>query len=413
MKTAARFLLFGAVTVVILAAQVGGTGGMGGTSPTTGNGGQTSVQANPSLGSGGGALGPNTSRPIYISGKVVVQDGSAVPQNVTIQRICSGISKTVAYTDSTGHFSFRWNDGSVLVTDASDAGSGSSRNTSTGGFGSSQSAGGASALAPDPFGSRMMNCELKANVAGFTSNTINLFNRRSADNPDVGVIFLRRVAGVEGSSISVSSMMAPKDAKKAYEHGLQCLLSNKRKEAAKDFEKAVAIYPKYADAWVNLGKLRIEQQSIQAARAALVKAMEADPKLVAPYTELGLLAAKDSKWQESSGYLDRAVELDPVDFPQVWYADAVANFNLGKYDAAEKAARAAVKLDPRHVNPRSDYLLGLVLAQKKDYAGAAAELTEYIELAPSAPDILQVQEELGELEKLTGGGTRQASTTQP
>ena len=128
--------------------------------------------------------------------------------------------------------------------------------------------------------------------------------------------------------------------------------------------------------------------------------MESDPKLVSPYLELGLLAAKDANWQESGKYLDRAVDLDPVDFPQAWYADAVAHYNLKNYDAAEKSARAAVKLDPRHANPRSEYLLGLVLAERKDYTGAAAELTAYLKLAPNAPDLAQVKDQLGQLEKL-------------
>jgi tetratricopeptide (TPR) repeat protein len=229
---------------------------------------------------------------------------------------------------------------------------------------------------------------------------VDLFNRRTADSPDIGIITLHRIAGVEGSSISVTALMAPKDAKKAYEHGLQALLKNKPADAAKDFEKAVAVYPDYADAWVNLGKLRLEQQSIEPARAALLRAMKSDPKLVTPYMELGLLAAKDTNWQESAKYLDRAVELDPVDFPQAWYADAVANYNLKKYDAAEKSARAAVKLDPRRANPRSFYLLGLVLAEKQNYTDAAAELTTYIKLAPNAPDLAQARDRLGEMEKL-------------
>ena len=95
--------------------------------------------------------------------------------------------------------------------------------------------------------------------------------------------------------------------------------------------------------------------------------------------------------------------MDPVDFPQIWYADAVANYNLKKYDAAEKGARAAVKLDPRHANPRAEYLLGLVLAEKRDYAGAAAELKTYMKLAPNAPDRARVQDQLGQIEKLMGG----------
>jgi tetratricopeptide (TPR) repeat protein len=396
MKSSMRFLLLGAMAILHLAAQVSG-----GTTPTTGGGGQTGGQTNSGLGSGGG-IRSDTSRPIYISGKVVMQDGSEVLPNITIQRVCSGISKTVAYTDSNGRFSFQWNDRNLIVADAADAGSGSNRNGDSGGFGNAQSAGGSNALATDPFGSRMMNCELRANLAGFTSDTVKLFNHGAADTPDIGIIVLNRIAGIEGSSISVTSMMAPKNAKRAYEHGLHSLLKNKPGDASKDFEKAVALYPQYADAWVELGKVRIEQQSIAPARAALMNAMKSDPKLVAPYTELGLLAAKDANWQESARYLDRAVELDPLDFPQAWYADAVANYNLKKYDAAEKSARVSVKLDPRHVNPRSEYLLGLVLAEKQDYAGAAAALKTYITLAPNAPDLAQAKNQLQQFQKLMG-----------
>jgi len=46
-------------------------------------------------------------------------------------------------------------------------------------------------------------------------------------------------------------------------------------------------------------------------------------------------------------------------------------------------------------------LLGLVLTEKHDYAGAAAELTTFIKLAPNAPDLAQARARLGELEKLT------------
>lgn len=400
MRHSALFLLAAAVFAASVAAQVGG-GGMNGTTPTTGNGGQTSVQANPGLGSGGGARGVDVSRPIYLSGKVVIEDGSAAPEDITIERVCSGIAKAVAYTDAKGRFNFQWGDRSMMIADASDAGSGPS-----GGFGSSQSAGGANALAIDPFGSRMMNCGLRANAAGFTSSTINLFNRRSADNPDVGVIVLRRIGGVEGVSISVTSMMAPKSARKAYRQGLQAALKGKNDDATRDFEKAIAVYPQFADAWVNLGKIMMGQGSIVPARTAFLKAMQYDPKLVVPYAELGLLSAKDAKWEEAVRYLDRAVELDPVEFSQVWYTDAVANYNLKRYEAAEKSARAALKLDPIHANPRSGYLLGLILAEKGDYAGAVDELNNYVQLAPNAPDVSRAKIQLAEFDKMRAAGQK-------
>lgn len=105
----------------------------------------------------------------------------------------------------------------------------------------------------------------------------------------------------------------------------------------------------------------------------------------------------------SAAFLDQAVKLDPVDYPQAWYADAVANYNLKRYDAGERSPREAIRLDPKHANPRSDYLLGLVLAEKNDYAGAAAELATFMKLAPDAPDFAVVKSQLSEIEKLKGG----------
>jgi tetratricopeptide (TPR) repeat protein len=339
-------------------------------------------------------------RPILISGKVVMDDGSPVPPNITIQRVCSGMVHSVAYTDSKGRFSFQWGQAnSMMLADASDAGSGSRQSTNSG-FGGSQSAGGSNALATDPFSNRMINCELRAELGGYRSDTVNMFRGSRMDNPDIGSIFLHRLAGVEGASISATSFLAPKDARKAYEKGLQSLLKNKPEDAMKDFEKAVAVYPKYADAWMSLGKVLVQQKSYQPAKDALTKALDADSKLVGPYVELGLLSAQQQQWEDSAKYLDRAVKLDPIDFPQAWYADAVADYNLKRYDAAEVSARQAIKLDPKHQNARADYLLGMVLIAKKNYADAAAELKTFMKATPNAPDLETVKEQLAELEKL-------------
>ena len=166
------------------------------------------MQANP-------GRGGDVSRPIYISGKVVMADGSPVVPSIAIQRVCSGIPQTVAYTDSKGGFSFRSGDRNMVVTDAADAGSGSARSSGAGGFGSAQSAGGGNTLAADPFGNRMMNCELRASMAGYTSDAVNLFNRHSSDSANVGQIALHRIAGVEGASISLTAMMAPEEREKS------------------------------------------------------------------------------------------------------------------------------------------------------------------------------------------------------
>jgi len=334
-------------------------------------------------------------RPIFISGKVMMDDGTPVPSNVVIQRLCNGSPRNVAYTDSKGHFSFQWGQSNGMMLDASQG------SFDSGGFGAGNSRMGGNS----PFGNRsdsgpsMSGCELRADLAGYRSDLINLFNRQAMDNPDIGTIVLHRMGNVEGTSISATSMMAPKDAKKAYQKGLELMLKNKPEDAAKEFEKAVTAYPKYADAWVSIGKIRVAQKNVPGAKEAFLKALEADGKLVAPHVELGMMAARENKWEEAQPYLDRALKLDPIDFPAAWYASAAANYNLKKWDAAEKSAREAIKLDPKHSNPRSEYLLGLILAEKHEYPAAAEQFKSYLKFSPNAPDTDAVKDQIGQIEK--------------
>src|SRR5207244_1652346 len=109
-----------------------------------------------------------------------------------------------------------------------------------------------------PFGgeNRFANCELRGRLAGYRSQTINLASRRPLDNPDVGVILLHRMSGNEGgSTVSASSLAAPKDARKAYEKAIEALKKHKPEDAEKSLEKAVEAYPAYAAAWFELARL--------------------------------------------------------------------------------------------------------------------------------------------------------------
>jgi len=330
----------------------------------------------------------NSTRGIFISGQVVMADGSPVPQNVTILRTCGGNPRTVAYADIKGTFTFQWSQqDAAIVPDASEAGI-TGRTISSGGSGSS---------APS-----LIGCDLRANLAGYRSDRIDL-GRFSMDSPDVGMIVLHRNAGgKEERTVSATSLMAPKDARKAFERGQLALLKNKPDQAEKDFENAVAKYPRYAEAWLSLGKLRLDRHQTERARAAFLKTIEADPKIFQPYLELGLLSADEKNWEDTRKYLEHAIRMDPSNYPVAWYYTALSYYNLKKYDEAEKDVRQAIKLDPRHGMPREQYLLGLLLEHKRDFAGAAIELTAYLKLAPAAPDFMQVEAEVKQLQKIAG-----------
>src|SRR5258705_208449 len=66
------------------------------------------AQGSPNGGfSPGGGSDPEISRPnIILSGKVVMDDGTAISGSAAVQTFCRGQKRTVTYTDANGEFSF-------------------------------------------------------------------------------------------------------------------------------------------------------------------------------------------------------------------------------------------------------------------------------------------------------------------
>jgi tetratricopeptide (TPR) repeat protein len=322
-----------------------------------------------------------------------MDDGTPPPEPVVIQIICRTNPRSIAYTDSKGQFSADLSDrNSAVFADASETGTGSVRAASNG-----------SPMANVcPGQSGLMGAQLQASLPGFRSDVLDLERRHSLDNPDVGTLILHRLANVEGLTISATSALAPKDAKKALEKGRADAMKQKWADAQKEFEKAVGLYPKYAAAWLELGKVQQQQKDMEAARKSYAQALAADPKFVSPYLELAGISAGEQKWQDVADDTDHLLRLNPVDFPQAWFLNATANYYLGKKDVAEKSAREGISHDPTHHFPRMSYLLGILLAQKQDYAGAAENLREFVHYSPNAPDLDQVKKQLAEVEKALG-----------
>jgi tetratricopeptide (TPR) repeat protein len=349
----------------------------------------------------------------FLSGKVVTDDGTPPPEPVVIERVCGAVRRAEGYTDSKGRFSFQLGQNRAMLADASTSAAGAdpltSQDSDLAGF---RRTGMSSAGNADV---RLMGCELRASLAGYRSAAVNLSGHRALDNPDVGTLVLHRLGNVEGTTISATSLAAPKDAKKAYEKGLGAMKKQKWPEARELFQQAVDLYPKYAAAWCQLGEAFLRESNTAAARQAFSKSLEADPKFLKPYRPLASLAIQEQKWQEAADTTDKLIRLDPVDFPDALLTNAIANVNLRKLDAAEKSAREALKIDTDHQFPRAEYVLGFILADKRDYAEALQLMRSYVGRVPNAPDAAVVRQQIVQIEKASGAppDAAAAATKQP
>ena len=398
--------------------------GRGGTAtaPTTGTGG-TTTGGTGTGGTGAGGIGSTTGRtttpsttttnpantpgaasppqPIFVSGRVMLEEGTAPPGSVTIETVCNGSAHGEGYTDTKGYFAIELGRRNGVIQDASELNSFSGRNASgmTGGNSTSGQSGGSAER-------KYMGCDLQAKLAGYRSQAVPLAGRRPMDDPNVGTILLHRNGPAEeGKTISAVSLAAPNDAKKAYEKGMDAIKKKKFGDAQTSFEKAVEVYPKFATVWYELGMLQAGQGKMDMARKYFDTAVECDPKFVQPYLQISILELQSQKWKGLAEVTDKLVKLDPFDYPQAFFFNSVANYNLQNMEAAEKSALAAERLDTRHAIPKVSHLLGIILALKKDYLGAAERFKTYLKFAPAAPDAAKVRSQLAEVEKITAAST--------
>jgi tetratricopeptide (TPR) repeat protein len=330
----------------------------------------------------------DTSRFYFLSGKVKVDDGTALTDQPAIQSNCKGRMRTEAYTDSKGSFSFQ-------ISRARDRE-----------MGAIAQAADSAPIQQDLTGpqrdlaSQWRDCELQAVLPGFTSQVVQVApHLQDFGNVDVGTIVLHRLEHVDGFTLSATTAAAPSKAKKEYEKGRELEKKQKWDEALAKFQKAVELYPKYAVAWLEVGRLQKQKGERTEARQSFRRAVTADPKFISPYQELTQLAAADRQWQELLETTGKILQLNPVSFPQYWFLNGSANYYLHHLDAAEQSALKGLQLDTQHHVPTLEYLLAGILAQKNDYRGALEHIRNYLLLAPNAPDAELARKQVQELER--------------
>ena len=238
-------------------------------------------------------------------------------------------------------------------------------------------------------------CSVTIRLKGYRTAQVTLRNDAT--------IVLKRIGLHEGSTVSATALHAPEPAKKAYGKGVNALTDEKWAAAQKNFEKAVEIDPDYAAAWSNLGEVLQKQSKPTEARAAWEKAVQADPKYIKPYVQLTMLDLAEKRPEDAVTIGGRAVAMNPLEFPELYFYYAQANYILKHLDVAETNARRATELDNAHEIPFAEVLLGTLLAAKGDRAGALQHFRKYLEIVPKAPNAEQVKRAIAQLETPAGG----------
>ena len=330
----------------------------------------------------------SASTTMFLSGKVVVEDGSPLTETASIQTICRGQKRTEAHTDSRGNFSFQFGGGFTngMEFDADT----SSR----------------SPVAGRPERRNLQECELQASLAGFSSDVLSLGGRfQGEESADVGRIVLHRLSAVQGFTISATTAQAPEAARKAFEKGQQQAQKGKWEDAQKHLEKAVALFPRFAVAWFELGRVQLKKSNASAARHSFEQAIAADSKYVSPYHALTQISLHDRNWRELVEFSEKLLALNPISFPDVWLSNSLGYYCLENWAASEKSARRGLEIDVEHHVPKLEYMLGIALVQKPDYPEASRHLRAFLTMTTKQNEITETQAQLNEIARLTASAS--------
>ena len=339
-----------------------------------------------------------------MKGRILLETGQPVPEPVSVALECGITPLQVIHSDLKGYFQFTLGQGAQSNFDFSassnvPAALGNSSlqpNSASSRFGSSQNS--------------LSGCEVQVSVPGYMPLTKTITDRGDITGVDVGTLQLTRVAGVTGSSISVTSLLVPNDARKEFEKGDKDARNNHVDSATQHLEKAVSEYDKYAAAWNELGALYTTSKSTEKARQAFQKAIDADPHYVSPYLGLAQLELQNQEFEPGIETAGKALSLDPS-IAAANFMQAYGNYKLNRLDAADKSAQMAEKVP--HANLTDLHALhATILLQKQDYPGAAAQIRAYLKEFPQGRLADQMKKNLLQIENAQTRADNKSSSAQ-
>jgi Tetratricopeptide repeat len=245
-------------------------------------------------------------------------------------------------------------------------------------------------------------CELYGDAPGYESERLRMVGAPQMGVIRVGTIILHLVSRPvdDSSTVSVTSLAAPAEAKKDFTKGEEQERKGKWSAACEYFKKAIQVYPHFALAWLELGRTQVKQNDLTGARQSFHEATEQDPHLLDGYVQTATLAVQQKQWKDLRDSTEHLVELSPDATPNFWLLNSAANYNLGNVAEAETSATRGLRLDTNHRVPQLEYLYGMILARRGNYKAAVEHMQTYLRLSPHASDAVDAQNKLAQLQKL-------------
>ena len=309
---------------------------------------------------------------VIYRGKVTLEDGSPPGRLVTVQRVCDGLDHAIregTASAKTGEYFVRLE-----------------INYFGGSFSSSDSL-------------SLLPCHLEASATGFASTWLDLTDYKMTSNPRLPPIIL--TPATKGNALGVNlDVGVPHAASRSWDSSIKQITARDWAAAEDSLRAVTRAAPKFAPAWAMLGTVCANLARPEDSRQALQRAIELDPKPLGPYMMLAhtLIDLKD--WQGASATAKKLMASDTKHvFVEANLVNAVALYQLHDLDGSFAQINEAIRLDKQHELTRAEYVLGVILEARHEYAAAGEHLRNYVQQHPRAKDVATVTDRIANLGK--------------
>lgn len=182
--------------------------------------------------------------------------------------------------------------------------------------------------------------------------------------------------------VSVREMSIPSKAHQAFQKGIERLARGDVAGSLPHFQRAVAKFPTYYEAYFEIGAAELKLMQITDAETAFRRSIELSGGSYAyPMFALGAILIHQERFAQAEEITRRGVNLSP----NAWnghYFLGMALFGLNRLDEAEESVREALRQKPDTVE--SLRLLADIHIRKRDYRALLEDLDEYLKLDPDS-----------------------------
>jgi Tfp pilus assembly protein PilF len=203
--------------------------------------------------------------------------------------------------------------------------------------------------------------------------------------------------GPGGTTVSVVDMNIPKNANKLFDKATQSIADKNWEKALDQLNQAIAIYPRYVQAYNNLGVVYARMGNRPSEREALEKAISLNDHFAPAWVNLGRMAIIGRDFPTAETMLDKAAGLDPTNSETLLILANVELMNL-HYDQAIANCRKVHAIG-QDSHALVHFIAARALEHESRLPDAEAELRTFLKEEPDGARAEAARKELANLQK--------------